>query len=63
MHEILGGGAAEGGERPDQLAYQYYGDASLWRELLMLNGIDDPMRIPAGHLLEIPSLSDLSDAP
>jgi len=63
VHEILGGEAAEGGERPDQLAYQYYGDASLWRELLMLNGIDDPMRIPAGHLLEIPSLSDLSDAP
>lgn len=63
MHQILGGEAAEGGERPDQLAYQYYGDASLWRELLTVNGIDDPMHIPAGHLLEIPPLSDLSDAP
>ena len=63
MHEILGGEAAEGGERPDQLAYQYYGDASLWRELLTRNGIDDPMRIPAGHLLEIPPLSKLSETP
>ena len=59
MHEILGGGAADGGERPDQLAYQYYGDAALWRELLARNGVDDPMHLPAGCLLEIPPLSEL----
>lgn len=63
VHEVLGGEAAEGGERPDQLAYQYYGDAALWRELLAVNGLDDPMHIPAGHLLQIPPLSDLSSAP
>ena len=62
MHELLGGEAAEGGERLDQLAYQYYGDAAFWRELAALNGVDDPMHIPAGHLLEIPPLSDLSAA-
>jgi hypothetical protein len=62
VHEILGGEAAEGGERPDQIAYQYYGDASLWRELLAVNGLADPMHIPAGHLLQIPPLPELSDA-
>jgi Contractile injection system tube protein len=63
VHEILGGEAAEGGERPDSIAYRYYGDAALWRELLAVNSLEDPLHIPAGHLLRLPPLSELLGAP
>lgn len=54
MHELLGDGPAEGGERLDQLAQQYCGDAGFWKALAALNNIDDPMHLPAGLVLEIP---------
>lgn len=59
VHEIVGGEAAEGGERLDQLAYRYYGNPAWWRELAASNGVDDPMRLPAGSLLDIPPLAAL----
>jgi hypothetical protein len=59
MHEVVGGAAAQGGERMDQLAYRYYGDTALGPGLAAANNIDDPMHLPAGHLLEIPPLSVL----
>ncbi|HEV2914243.1 MAG TPA: hypothetical protein VGX92_13280 [Pyrinomonadaceae bacterium] len=48
------------GERLDQLAHQYYGyygHPSLWRWLAVYNGINDPLHIEPGTLLQIPPLS------
>ena len=58
LYEIVGGTPdGVGGERLDQLAYRFYGDASLWRILAEHNGMDDPHRLPSGQWLEIPGLS------
>ena len=61
IHEVVGGGPLAdeetenpAGQRLDELAERYYGDASLWRLIAEANGIDDPQRVPAGVLLRIP---------
>ncbi|WP_255605210.1 CIS tube protein [Mycolicibacterium xanthum] len=41
------------------LAYREYGDPQLWRPLATHNGIDDPMRVPAGSQLRLPTLETL----
>lgn len=55
------------GERLDQLSVKYFGrlgHPSLWRWLAKINNIDDPLHIPPGRLLKIPSISNLQvDAP
>lgn len=68
MHEMKGGtsplgdtGVTEGngggtGERLDEIAQRVYGDPSYWRLLAAFNNIDDPLHIPPGQLLQIPSL-------
>ncbi|WP_224248378.1 LysM peptidoglycan-binding domain-containing protein [Hyalangium gracile] len=63
-HEVVGAGASPGqppvaGQRLDEIAHQYYGDPALWRLVASLNGIADPMRIPAGTVLRLPSASAL----
>jgi hypothetical protein len=66
VHEVLGGPAADGatvGERLDELAARYYGDASLWRVLAAVNGVTDPARVPPGRLLRVPPLDALQPAP
>lgn len=67
-HETLGGGPGAGGEgisgeRLDQINHRYFGERDLRRELAAYNGLDDLIHIPAGHRLQIPSLSDLEGAP
>jgi len=47
--------AGVSGERLDQIAHRYYGDATLWRVLAMYNGISDPTHLQAGTVLRIPS--------
>ncbi len=59
--EVVGGPSAAGeagvsGERLDAIAQKSYGDPSFWRWLAAFNGIDDPLHIPAGQLVQIPSL-------
>jgi len=44
------------GERLDQLAYRYYGDARLWRKLAVHNGIYNPMDDLTEIHLEMPSV-------
>jgi hypothetical protein len=44
------------------LAYQEYGDATLWRAVADLNGIDDPMRLRSGTTLLMPAAEDLAAA-
>jgi hypothetical protein len=60
VHEILGGGSSTEGnttERLDEIAYRYYGSPWLWRLLAVFNGINDPLRLPPGLLLQVPPLS------
>ena len=45
-------------ERIDQLAQRYYGDPGLWRLIASANQLDDPLRLQAGMLLDIPPLPD-----
>jgi len=61
-HVLLGGNeAGPDGERLDQLAERYYGNAVLWRVIAAYNGIDDPMHMAAGQVLRIPDLDSLEE--
>lgn len=59
FYDVMGSGQdPDGGltgERLDQIALRVYGDAGLWKVLALFNGIDDPLRLPAGLVLRIPS--------
>lgn len=41
------------GDSLQSLAYAEYGDATEWRRIAELNGIDDPLRVPSGTTLAI----------
>jgi hypothetical protein len=43
-----------GGDTLHSIAYKEYGDASLWRGVAAVNGIDDPLRVAPGRTLLIP---------
>jgi hypothetical protein len=45
-------------ETLEQVAYEAFGDTSLWRGLAAFNGIDDPLRIRAGEQLLLPPSAD-----
>jgi nucleoid-associated protein YgaU len=53
-HQVLTGDTLAG------IAYQAYGDASRWRAIAELNGIDDPMRLPVGARLLLPEAADVA---
>lgn len=59
-HEQIGGGVS--GERLDQLASRYYGRPEMWRLLAIANGIQDPARLTAGSILQVPPLSALRES-
>jgi nucleoid-associated protein YgaU len=42
------------GDTLTSVAQQEYGDPGLWRALADANGVDDPMRLPAGARLLVP---------
>ena len=45
----------QGGDRLDTLAYQYYGDQSLWWIIATANNIHDaPIGLPDGTILRVP---------
>ena len=45
----------QGGDRLDTLAYQYYGDQSLWWIIATANNIHDaPFTVPDGTILRVP---------
>ncbi|MGZ5443043.1 MAG: CIS tube protein [Thermoanaerobaculia bacterium] len=48
-------------QRLDELAYQMYGDSSLWKLVAAVNGVIDPFHIPAGLALRFPPLTDLME--
>ena len=47
------------GDSLASVAYGEYGDPATWRALARFNGIDDPLRCPAGTRLLLPSPEEL----
>ncbi len=60
-HEITGDGNDASSdpllasERVDEISFRYYGTASFWRVIAAFNDLIDPLRVPVGHLLRVPS--------
>jgi hypothetical protein len=46
------------GESLQSIAYEEYGEAAYWRGLAAFNAVDDPMRLPAGTELLIPTTAE-----
>ena len=44
------------GDSIQSVAHQAYGDPTLWRRIAEANGIDDPLSLPRGTVLSIPTL-------
>jgi nucleoid-associated protein YgaU len=44
------------GETLPLIAYREYGDPALWRAIALENNVDDPLRIPLGHRLQLPPI-------
>jgi hypothetical protein len=42
------------GETLDRISARYYGDATQWRRLAVANGVQDPLALRPGVLLDIP---------
>ena len=49
------------GDSLASVAYAEYGDATLWRPLARFNSIDDPLRIPDGTTILVPSAAELDE--
>ncbi len=47
------------GDSLASIAYDEYGDPNHWRPLAAFNGIDDPLRLPSGRTILLPSLEEL----
>lgn len=45
--------AVRAGETLAQIAFEEYGDATIWRHLAAANGVEDPLRLRVGQLLVI----------
>ncbi|HYM50055.1 MAG TPA: hypothetical protein VET65_05715 [Candidatus Limnocylindrales bacterium] len=43
------------GDNLQLIAFEEYGDANLWRALASFNDLDDPLRVPAGRSLLVPT--------
>lgn len=58
VHQLLGTGAGPGQPQQSEslydLAFRYYGNPGMWRVIAAYNGITDPLRVPAGTVLQIP---------
>jgi phage tail protein X len=47
------------GDTLASIAYKHYGSAKVWRAIAEANEIDDPMRLPVGTALLVPSLAEV----
>lgn len=48
------------GETLDRIAARYYGDATRWRVLASANGIEDPLALRPGSLINVPRMDTTS---
>jgi hypothetical protein len=63
-HTVIGESSSTGsGERLDEVAERYYGNAELWRLIAIANGIDNPHEIAAGTRLRIPFVASARETP
>ncbi len=62
LHLVIGEDGDDPGERLDQLAERFFGDAAWWRLLAAANRITDPLRLAGNRLLEVPSRLGLTAA-
>jgi nucleoid-associated protein YgaU len=46
------------GDSLASIAYEKYGDPTLWRAVALANGLDDPTRPPLGRYVVVPSRAD-----
>lgn len=51
------------GDSLPSVAQREYGDPTRWRDLAAANGIDDPMRLPPGTTLLVPTDPDAGEQP
>ena len=47
------------GDTLQSLAYEHYGQPRLWRQLALVNGFDDPLRVRAGTEVMLPTLNEI----
>jgi Contractile injection system tube protein/LysM domain len=52
----LGAHVVRDGDSLPSIAYEAYGDATQWRAIAQANGIDDPLRLRSGRMLNVPRL-------
>ncbi len=50
------------GDSLASVAFNEYGSPTAWRPLAAFNGIDDPLRVPTGTVLMLPSPDELGAA-
>ncbi len=55
VHQVVGDDGD--GDRLDNLAYLYYGDAGFWRLLAHGNDLEDPQDLSGGQVLRVPPAS------
>ena len=46
------------GETLDRISARYYGDSTRWRMLASANGLEDPLALRPGALIDIPRLEN-----
>lgn len=63
FHYVIGEAGDDPGERLDQLADRFFGDAAWWRLLAVANRVTDPLRLASHRLLEVPSRIGLGSGP
>ena len=62
-HEVRRVHRTIAGDTLASVAYAEYGDPNAWRPLAAFNEIDDPLRVPTGTMLLLPSPEELAVAP
>ena len=61
-HEVRRVHRTIAGDTLASVAYAEYGDPNAWRSLAAFNEIDDPLRVPTGTMLLLPSPEELAVA-
>ena len=59
-HEVRRVHRTVAGDSLASVAFTEYGDPTTWRALAAFNGIDDPLRVPTGTLLLLPTPEELA---
>ncbi len=61
-HEVRRVHRIVAGDSLASVAFGEYGDPTAWRALAAFNEIDDPLRVPTGRVLLLPTPEELAPA-